>query len=338
MTDIALVGAGRIGRMHADNIAAHPRARLAAVHDVDRIAARDVAEATGAAAMEPDAIFADPGIDAVLIASATPTHADFIERAVAGGKAVLCEKPIDLDLARVERCAAVVRGAGVQVQIGFNRRFDPGHRAARAAVAAGEIGALHQVIITSRDPGMPPNDYYEQAGGLLRDMTIHDFDLARFILGSEPVEVFAIGGRLIDPDLMDRLDDHDTAMIVMRTADGRQCHINNSRTAVYGYDQRVELLGEKGMLISGNRRAHELRRFGAEAAGGGAPYLHFFVERYHEAFQAELDAFVTCVESGAAPEVSFEDGRAALILAEAAYRSLAEGRMVRVAEIAEMAP
>ena len=334
MVRIAVIGCGRIGRMHVANVRAHPRATLAAVYDVDARAAAEAAAAGDApAAGSVDEILGSGAVDAVLVASATPTHADLIERAVAAGKAVLCEKPIDLDLARVERCRAVIAGATVPVQIGFNRRFDPGHAAARAAVAAGEIGALHQVIITSRDPEMPPRSYYEVAGGLMRDMTIHDFDLARFMLGDEPVEVFAVGGRLIDPAMMGDLGDHDTVMVVMRTADGKQCHINNSRTAVYGYDQRVELLGTRGMVQSGNRRAHEMRRFGADRTGAGEPYLFFFIERYVEAFRAELDAFVDCVAAGAPPPVGFEDGRRALILAEAAYRSLAERRLVRVDEI-----
>jgi myo-inositol 2-dehydrogenase/D-chiro-inositol 1-dehydrogenase len=219
------------------------------------------------------------------------------------------------------------------VQIGFNRRFDPGHRAAWRAARGGEIGELNQVIITSRDPGMPPRSYYEMAGGLFRDMVIHDFDLARFMLGEEPVEVFAIGGRLIDPGMMAELNDYDSAMIIMRTKSGKQCHINNSRTSSYGYDQRVELLGSSGMLISGNRKPHELRRFGATQSEAALPYLDFFIERYREAFDAEIDAFVHCIETGAAPEVGFEDGRRALILAEAAMRSALEGRFVSVSEI-----
>lgn len=331
MVRIAVLGCGRIGRMHAANVAAHPRAALAGLFDIDAAAAGEVGAAHGLTpAGSVEELLGSDAVDAVLIATATPTHADLIEAAVAAGKAVLCEKPIDLDLGRVERCRAAIAGSGVPVQLGFNRRFDPGHRAAREAVAAGEIGALHQVVITSRDPGMPSRAYYEVAGGLFRDMTIHDFDLARFMLGDEPTEVFAVGGRLIDPKLMGELDDHDTAMIVMQTADGKQCHINNSRTAVYGYDQRVELLGAAGMIVSGNRRPHEATRYGAAATEAASPYLFFFIERYAEAFRAEIDAFVACVESGSAPPVGFEDGRRALILAEAAYRSLAEGRMVRV--------
>jgi myo-inositol 2-dehydrogenase/D-chiro-inositol 1-dehydrogenase len=263
----------------------------------------------------------------------TPTHADYIEQAVAAGKPVLCEKPIDLSLARVDACAEAIRGKSAVIQLGFNRRFDPGHRAARDAVRAGEIGDLHQVVITSRDPGMPSRAYYESAGGLFRDMTIHDFDLARFMLDEEPEEVFAIGGRLIDPEMMTELDDFDSGMIILRTASGRMCHINNSRTAVYGYDQRVELLGTEGMLISGNRKPNEVTHFSASHTERAAPYLNFFIERYREAFDAEIGAFVEAVETGVAPEVGFEDGRRALMLAEAATKSAAEGRVVRVSEI-----
>ena len=329
-----MLGCGRIGRMHSANIAAHPRARLAAVYDIHAPSAEAVAARHGVRAMSSaDEIFAAGDVDAVLVATVTDTHADYIEKAVAAGKPVLCEKPIDLSLDRVNRCADAVLSKGVAIQIGFNRRFDPGHRAAWKAARSGEIGDLHQVIITSRDPGMPPRAYYEAAGGLFRDMTIHDFDLARFMLGEEPEEVFAIGGRLIDPDLMRELDDHDTCMVVMRTKSGRQCHINNSRTSTYGYDQRVELLGAAGMVISDNRRPHELRRFSRVQTGACATYLDFFIERCREAFDAEIDAFVTSVERGEAPEVGFEDGRRALILAEAAMKSAVEGRFVNVSEI-----
>jgi myo-inositol 2-dehydrogenase / D-chiro-inositol 1-dehydrogenase len=334
MLRIAILGCGRIGKMHAANVAAHPRASLAMVYDTFAPAAEAVgAEHNVAVASSPDDVFSSGAVDAVLVATATETHADYIERAVAAGKPVLCEKPIDLSLSRVNECAARIAGTSVPIQLGFNRRFDPGHRTARDAVLAGEIGDLHQVIITSRDPGMPPRKYYEEAGGLFRDMTIHDFDLARFMLDDEPIEVFAVGGRLIDPSLMDELQDHDTAMIVLRTADGKQCHINNSRTAVYGYDQRVELLGTKGMIQSGNRKPHEVRRFTATASEVAEPYEFFFIERYTQAFNAEIAAFVDAVEKGTAPEVGFEDGRRALMLAEAAYLSLREGRMVKVSEV-----
>jgi myo-inositol 2-dehydrogenase/D-chiro-inositol 1-dehydrogenase len=330
---MAVIGCGRIGRMHAANIRLHPETDLATVFDEHAPSAEATAAENGCVmAASADDVFASPDIDAVLVASITATHADYIERAVAAGKPVLCEKPIDLDLDRVNSCAKRIAGSGVPVQIGFNRRFDPGHRAARDAAANGEIGMLHQVIITSRDPGMPPRSYYESAGGLLRDMTIHDFDLARFMLGDEPTEVMAVAGRLIDPALMDELDDHDTAMIILRTADGKQCHINNSRTSTYGYDQRVELLGSKGMVTSGNRKPHEARRYSGSAVEAATPYLDFFIERYQEAFMAEIGAFARAVRDGAPPEVGFEDGRRALVLAEAAYRSIAERRSVMVSE------
>lgn len=334
MLRIAVLGCGRIGQMHAANVARHPRAELATVYDVHRPSAEKVAAAQGVtAAASPEEIFASDKIDAVLIATATPTHADYIEMAVAAGKAVLCEKPIDLSLARVNACAKKIGTPKVPIQIGFNRRYDPGHSAARAALLAGEIGDLHQVIITSRDPALPPRAYLEAAGGLFRDMTIHDFDLARFMLGEEPTEVFAIGNALIDPDLGRELNEVDSAMFILRTASGKQCHINNSRTAVYGSDQRVELLGTTGMVISDNRKPHELRRFNKQTVQASEPYLYFFLERYHEAFMAEIDGFVDCVEKGAVPLASFEDGRRALILAEAAYRSMKERRLVQVEEI-----
>ncbi|MDE1947834.1 MAG: inositol 2-dehydrogenase [Burkholderiales bacterium] len=334
MLNIAVIGCGRIGQMHARNIARHPRARLASVFDVDAAAAQRVAGALNVpVAKSVDAILASDSVDAILIASSTSTHADLLERAVAAGKPVLCEKPIDLSLARVNQCAAVIRGTKVPIMLGFVRRFDPGHRATRNAVRDGTIGELHQVVITSRDPGMPPVAYTEVSGGIFRDMTIHDFDMARFVLGEEPVEVSAQGSRLVDPKLMDRLGDYDTVTVVLRTASGKQCVINNSRQALYGYDQRVEALGTLGLALSENRRPHEAQIHKREFTGQSAPYLNFFIERYAEAFDAEIDAFVSAVENQVAPEVGFEDGRIALMLAEAAIKSAAEGRVVRVSEL-----
>ena len=334
MLRIVVLGCGRIGQMHAANVARHPRALLAGVYDLHQPSAERVAKEQGVRAFSSAAeVFAASDVDAVLIATATPTHADYIELAIAAGKAVLCEKPIDLNLKRVEACAAKIKGSPLPIQLGFNRRYDPGHSAARNALLAGEIGDLHQVIITSRDPAIPPRAYLEAAGGLFRDMTIHDFDLARFMLGEEPTEVFAIGGALIDPDLGAALNEVDSAMFILRTASGKQCHINNSRTAVYGYDQRVELMGSKGMLISDNRKPHEMRRYTSTTTETATPYQFFFLERYNEAFMAEIDGFVDCVEKGATPLASFEDGRRALILAEAAYLSMQQGRMVKVSEV-----
>lgn len=332
---IAVLGCGRIGKMHANNVHRHPRATLAMVYDVYEPAAKSVSQKLGVhCAASAQEVFASDQVDAVLVATATPTHADFIEMAVASGKHVLCEKPIDLNLERVNACAEKISGTDVAIQLGFNRRFDPGHCAARNAMLAGDIGDLHQVIITSRDPSVPPRAYLEEAGGLFRDMTIHDFDLARFMLNEEPTEVFATAGALIDPELGAELNEVDSAMFILRTASGKQCHINNSRTSVYGYDQRVELVGSAGMLLSDNRKPHEMRRYTAKSVESSEPYQLFFLERYMEAFMAGIDGFVDCVENKTPPRASFEDGRRALILAEAAYISLKEKRLVNVSEVA----
>ncbi|MCQ4630130.1 inositol 2-dehydrogenase [Shinella sp. CPCC 100929] len=331
MTRIALLGCGRIGKMHAATIVRAEGAELTAVYDPVAAAAEEIGRRYGCtvAASAEEAIAL---ADAVLIATSTATHADLIEASAKAGKAIFCEKPIDLSLDRVIACRQAIAGFERPVQIGFNRRFDPGHRAAHDATRAGEIGDLQQVIITSRDPGLASRDYLRVSGGIFRDMTIHDFDLARFMLGEEPVEVFATGSTLVDPTLAE-FGDVDSTMIVMRTASGKLCHINNSRAAAYGYDQRVELFGSKGMLISGNRRAHHVERFNATTTGAGEPYLDFFIERYVEAFELGLQSFLACVASNTRPDATFEDGEKALVLAEAAIRSKAEGRFVKVGEI-----
>ena len=334
MVRIALIGCGRIGQMHAANLVKYHRTELAMVFDSDRVSAQKVAQAYGVTvANSSEEVFVSNKIDGILIASATPTHADFIEMAVVAGKPVLCEKPIDLDLDRVNHCAKKISGTSVPIQIGFNRRYDPGHKSARMAMLNGDIGDLHQVIITSRDPEIPPKSYLEAAGGLFRDMTIHDFDLARFMLGEEPIEVFSLANALGNPKLGSELNEVDSAMFILRTASGKQCHINNSRTAVYGYDQRVELMGSTGMLISGNQKPHALKRYGKTGVETSEPYQSFFIERYREAFMAVIEGFVDCIENNTAPLSSFEDGRKALVLAETAYRSMHERRLVLVSEV-----
>ncbi len=332
MIGFALFGAGRIGRMHAANLAANPRARLVVVYDVHAPAAEEVAAAHGASAVASvEEALGTAGVDAVLIASSTDTHVGLIEASAAAGKAILCEKPIDLDIARVERCREAIAGAGVAVQIGFNRRYDPTHRAVREAVGAGEVGEVEQVIIISRDPGPPPREYLAVSGGLFRDMMIHDFDLARFVLGDEPVEVFAMGSCLFDENA-EALGDVDTAMVQLRTGSGVLCQISCSRRAVFGYDQRLEVFGSEGMVSSGNRRQSEVERYGAEATAARPPLLDFFIERYAEAYVAEVDDFIDAVAAGREPSVTFEDGRRALILADAAVESLRTGSSVLVSD------
>ena len=329
MIRFSLFGAGRIGTMHARNLAACPDARLACVYDPVPDAARPVAEQYGAVAADTVQAALSAGVDAVLIASSTDTHVDLIVAAARAGKAVFCEKPIDLSLQRVEECWQQVRDSGVPIQIGFNRRYDASHRAVRDRVAAGEVGALHQVIITSRDPEPPPMSYVRVSGGLFRDMMIHDFDLARFVLGEEPVTVTAAGSVMITPELAD-IGDVDTAMVLMTTASGIQCHINCSRQAVYGYDQRLEAHGSNGMVCSANHHQDQVRLFSAASAGAPAPLRRFFIDRYGPAYQAQLADFVDAVANRRTPSVTFQDGHRALILAEAAGQSLATGTSVPV--------
>jgi myo-inositol 2-dehydrogenase/D-chiro-inositol 1-dehydrogenase len=330
MVRFGLFGCGRIGRMHADTIAAHPRAELRMVYDVVPAAAEATAGRHGCiAAADIDQVLSSGEVDAVLIASSTDTHVELITRAARAGKAILCEKPIDLDIAKVDACKAEIAPYRPIVQIGFNRRFDPSFKAVQAGLAAGEIGKLELLVITSRDPGPPPAAYIEVSGGLFRDMMIHDFDLARFMLGEDPVAVSAMASVLVDPAI-GRLGDIDTAMVTMKAASGALVHVNCSRRAVYGYDQRLEAFGEKGMLQVDNRRATTVRRYAADSTDSRDPLLDFFIERYAEAYTAELGAFIDAVENGTPVPVGFEDGRRALILADAALEALKSGRTIEL--------
>ncbi len=330
MLRFSLFGAGRIGKMHADNLAANPGAAITRVYDVVGEAAQAVADKHGAKVAETvDGALGDD-VDAVLIASSTDTHVDLITASARAGKAVLCEKPIDLDIDRVNQCLSDIADCNVPIQIGFNRRYDPTHRAVYDAARAGEVGDVYQVIITSRDPELAPMGYLKVSGGLYRDMMIHDFDLARFLLEEEPVEIMAMGSVLVSDELRS-IDDVDTAMVMMRTASGKQCHINCSRNAVYGYDQRVEVFGSKGMVQSGNRRPTMVERYTRSVTAQKDPLTYFFIDRYPEAYVHELNDFVDAVANKRTPSVTFEDGRRALILADAANESLRSGARVEVA-------
>ena len=329
MLRFGLFGAGRIGRVHADSLAAHPRAELATVYDPIEPAAREVAGRYGAKATgDAGAILGDPGIGAVIIASPTPTHVELLTASVRAGKAVLCEKPIDLDLARVDACWAEIRDRDATIMVGFNRRFDPTFTEVHARVAAGEIGRLEELLITSRDPAPAPAAYIASSGGIFRDMTIHDFDMARFFLG-EVVEVQAMGANLIEPYIAEA-GDVDSAVVTLRGAGGELGQIVNSRRCAFGYDQRLEAFGAGGMLTAGNQTATSVRRSGSSGTETAPPYLNFFLDRYRDAYRAELDHLVSCLEQGLAPSPGFADGRAALVLAEAANESLKAGRAVRI--------
>ena len=331
MLNFALMGAGRIGKMHAKNLSMHSKSNLSYVYDINQDFANEVAKLSGAkVAQSAEEAINDKNVDAVLIASATPTHIDFMTMAAKAGKAVLCEKPIDLDIAKVDKCYETIKNFSVPIQIGFNRRFDKSNKKIKLAKDNGEIGNLEMVIITSRDPEPPGIEYLKAAGGFFRDTTIHDFDLSRFILGDDPViEVSAYGSQLISNECKE-VGDHDTAMFIMRSQKGVLIHINNSRRAVYGYDQRVEIFGSKGMMISNNQSPTSVELFNDKKNQSKDPIHFFFIERYEQAYKDQLDAFVNIVMNNKKPSVTFEDGRNALILANAAYESFKNGKSVKV--------
>ena len=327
MLHFTVLGCGRIGRMHAANLHAHPDAALVSVFDVNEEAATATALGVRRAASAAEAL-ADPAVEAVLIATPTATHVPLIVAAARSGKAILCEKPIDLDIGRVLRCRDEIAGLEPVVMIGFNRRFDPSFAALRRRVEAGEIGRIEQVVITSRDPAPPPVSYVEGSGGLFRDMMIHDLDMARFLVG-DIVEVSATGAVLVDPAI-GAAGDVDSAMVTLRAASGALVHINNSRHCAYGYDQRLEVFGERGMLQAGNRRDTTVEAHLADRTAAHDPILHFFIERYRDAYAAEIAHFVSAVQAGTQPQPGFADGLEALRLADAAAESHRTGRSVRV--------
>jgi myo-inositol 2-dehydrogenase/D-chiro-inositol 1-dehydrogenase len=331
MISIALFGAGRIGAIHAANLASSSDARLAAVVDVNAEAARAISRKYRVPVSDTRSVMRDKTIGAVLIASSTDTHADLAIKAAKAGKAIFCEKPIDLSLKRVDACLAVVKAAKAPMFVGFNRRFDPSFQALKRRIDSGEIGKVEQVIVTSRDPGLSPLSYLKVSGGMFRDMTIHDFDISRWLLGEEPETVYAAGSVLVD-SAVGRIGDIDSAMVVMRTRSGRLGHINNSRRATYGYDQRIEVFGSKGRLSAGNRTPTTVERADEQCVSTDKP-LYFFLERYADAYRIELAAFLSALKRRKKMPVGAEDGRQALVLAEAALLSLRQGRAVRIAEV-----
>jgi myo-inositol 2-dehydrogenase / D-chiro-inositol 1-dehydrogenase len=326
--EFAVFGAGRIGSIHAGNIARRDDASLKYVIDVNAAAANSLAARHGASVTNTAKALADMSIGAVLIASSTDTHAELCIAAAKAGKAIFCEKPIDLSLARVDQCLTAVNAAGVPMLVGFNRRFDPNFASLKARIDAGDIGATEQVIITSRDPGLPSISYLKVSGGMFRDMTIHDFDMARWLLGEEPASLYATASCLVDP-AVSVAGDIDSCMVVMRTASGKLCHINNSRRASYGYDQRIEVHGSEGRLLAANVTPTTVELANGTSVSADKP-LHFFLERYAEAYVRELDAFVTAVVNKRPMPVGAADGRRALVLAETALASLKSGRAEKV--------
>ena len=330
---IAVAGVGRIGRMHARIIAEQiPEARLVGVYDISPDVSRDVASNLGVdAAASIDELLASPDVDALAICTATSTHSELIIRAAAAGKAVFCEKPVSLSLGEVDEAIAAVDAAGVPFMVGFNRRFDPGHAAVRRAVHTGEVGEVTIARITSRDPSPPPIEYVRVSGGIWVDMLIHDFDMANFIVGSPVVQVWAQGGALFDAGIREA-GDFDTAVAVLTHESGAITTIDASRMAVYGYDQRVEALGTKGMALSDNKRVNNAQVY-REDASQLAPLQYFFLERYADSYRIEWQAFADYVLGGGPSPVSGAEGRAPIVMAIAAALSAKDARPVRLEEI-----
>ncbi|MFT2212147.1 inositol 2-dehydrogenase [Rhizobium giardinii] len=323
-----LLGAGRIGKVHAKAVSGNPDAVLVAVADAFPAAAEAIAQAYACEVRTIEAIEKASDIDAVVICTPTDTHADLIERFARAGKAIFCEKPIDLDVGRVRECMKVVEETKGKLMVGFNRRFDPHFMAVRKAIDDGKIGEVEMVTITSRDPGAPPIDYIKRSGGIFRDMTIHDFDMARFLLGEEPVAVTAHASVLVDPEI-GKAGDYDSVSVILETASGKQAIISNSRRATYGYDQRIEVHGSQGVVSAENQRAVSIEI--ANGDGYTRPPLHdFFMTRYTEAYANEIASFISAVEKGTTITPSGADGLAALALADAAVKSVAEKRQIRI--------
>lgn len=328
MMKLGILGAGRIGAVHARNAVASARIKLVAVSDVISEAASALSRETGAPTRPIDSMIDDPAIDAVLLATPTDTHADLSERAATAGKAVFCEKPVDLDADRVRACLAHIEAAGTVFFVGFNRRFDPSFARFKHRLDDGEIGDVEVLSITSRDPSPPPVSYIERSGGLFRDMMIHDLDMACWLLDETPVRVHAAASVLVDPAI-GAAGDVDTAVVTLEFRSGRLCQISNSRRATYGYDQRIEAHGALGMLQAANQRDTTVLR--ADAAGFASdPAQHFFLERYAEAYRAELEAFAGSVIDGGQPSPNGADGLRALILADSAAQSAQTGHTVDI--------
>ena len=327
---IAVLGCGRIGQMHAELLARRvPGATVSFVYDAVPEASASVGARLGIpVASSVDEILVSDQVDAVAICSSTDTHVELMIGAAQAGKAIFCEKPVDLSVERVRACLEVVRACKAKLMIGFNRRFDPNFASVRKRIADGAIGQVEIVQITSRDPSPPPVSYIERSGGLFRDMMIHDFDMARFLLGEELVSVSAFGSSLVDPEI-GKAGDVDTAVVILQTKSGKVCEISNSRRATYGYDQRVEAHGSKGMLAANNILETTVEHSGAHGITTDK-VLNFFLERYDSAYRSELDAFVKAVKAGVEPSPSGQDGLLALVLADAAYQSWKTGQTVKL--------
>ena len=321
--NIALFGLGRIGQMHAENLVNHPEFNLKYIFDLDKNLTKKFSKKYQCIAIEnPNIAFVDKNIKSIFIATSTNTHLKFIEEAVKNRKIVFCEKPLDLDLKKINQCKKNIAKYNPKIQIGFNRRYDPAHNSLRKNLIKGKIGKLEKIIITSRDPAPPPLSYLKTSGGIFKDMMIHDFDLARYYTGSDEFEsVFATGEYFSDKKFR-KVKDLELATVIMRSKKGVQCIITNSRHCSFGYDQRVELFGNKGMIISDNQRDLETAIYSKNSTNNKSPFKTFFIERYSEAYKIQLNDLAKLCKKNIKPIADFEDGRRSLILAETANKSL----------------
>lgn len=331
MINIALFGLGRIGVMHAQNIYLNNNCSLQYVFDIDQALAKKIAKKFNSISIKNTRIaYTDKNVDVIFITTPTSTHIKYIMEAVKFKKTIFCEKPLDLNIKKINQCKKFIKKYNPKIQVGFNRRYDPGHYALKKSIQIGEIGKLEKIIITSRDPAPPSMAYLKVSGGIFRDMTIHDFDLIRFYLGNDEVkEIFATTTNLSDLRIK-KINDYELAMCLIKSERGVICMINNSRHCSYGYDQRVEVFGSKGMVISGNRRDYASEKFLGSKTAIKRPLLNFFIDRYEKAYQLQLNDLVYLVQKRKNPRASFEEGRKAIIIANAAYKSLKLNKVVKI--------
>jgi myo-inositol 2-dehydrogenase/D-chiro-inositol 1-dehydrogenase len=331
MINIALFGLGRIGVMHAQNIYLNNNCSLQYVFDINQALAKKIAKKFNSISIKNTRIaYTDKNVDVIFITTPTSTHIKYIMEAVKFKKTIFCEKPLDLNIKKINQCKKFIKKYNPKIQVGFNRRYDPGHYALKKSIQIGEIGKLEKIIITSRDPAPPSMAYLKVSGGIFRDMTIHDFDLIRFYLGNDEVkEIFATTTNLSDLRIK-KINDYELAMCLIKSEKGVICMINNSRHCSYGYDQRVEVFGSKGMVISGNRRDYASEKFLGSKTAIKRPLLNFFIDRYEKAYQLQLNDLVYLVQKRKNPRASFEEGRKAIIIANAAYKSLKLNKVVKI--------
>jgi myo-inositol 2-dehydrogenase/D-chiro-inositol 1-dehydrogenase len=331
MINVALFGLGRIGQMHGENLYTHKKFNLKYTFDIDKNLSKKISNRFNAISIDnPKSAFQDKNIDVVFIASSTPTHINLINEATKYKKVVFCEKPLDLDIKKVNICKKNIKKFNPKIQLGFNRRYDPGHNSIKKDLKKGIIGKLEKIIITSRDPAPPPINYLKVSGGIFKDMMIHDFDLTRFYLQNDEIDsIYSIGSNVSDKRF-NKIKDYELASCVLKSKNGVQCIITNSRHCSFGYDQRVELFGSNGMLISGNKNENETQTFTKKNTSQKKPLLNFFIDRYVDAYKLQLDELASYALKRKQPVSSFEDGRRALIIANAALKSLKEKKQIKI--------